>query len=71
MSFMLSLKGLLIRSVSEFIASLGVCSRDTIIAEYDVVRKSDNKRRNRNTILEDMLLGERGEPGMENSQNNI
>jgi hypothetical protein len=61
---MLSLKGLSISSVRVLIALLGVCSSDTIIAEYDVVRNRDSKRRNRNTILDERFFGERGDPGM-------
>jgi hypothetical protein len=51
-------------SVSVLIALLGVCSNETIIAEYDVVRNRDSRRRNRNTILDERLSGERGDPGM-------
>lgn len=49
-------------SVRVLIASLGVCSSDTMIAEYDVVRNRDSRRRNRNTILDERFFGERGDP---------
>ena len=51
-------------SVSVLTASLDVCSSDTIIAEYDVVRNSVCINRNRNTIRDDRLFGERGDPAM-------
>jgi hypothetical protein len=51
-------------SVSVLTASLGVCSSDTIIAEYDVVRNSDSSNRYRNTIRDDRFCGACGEPAM-------
>ena len=51
-------------SVMVLTALLDICSSDTIIAEYDVVRNSESSSRNRNTIRDDKLFGERGEPAM-------
>ena len=51
-------------SVSVLTASLDVCSSDTIIAEYDVVRNSESNSRNRNTIRDDRFCGERGDPAV-------
>ena len=51
-------------SVRVLMASLGVCSRDTIIAEYDVVRNSVSNSRYRNTIRDDRLFGDFGDPAM-------
>jgi hypothetical protein len=61
---MLNLKGLSMSSVNVLIALLGVCSSDTIIAEYDVVRNRESRSRNKNTILDERFSGERGDPGM-------
>jgi hypothetical protein len=51
-------------SVRVLMASLGVCSRDTMMAEYDVVRNRASSSRNTNTIRDERLFGERGEPAM-------
>lgn len=51
-------------SVRVLTLSLGICSSDTIIAEYDVVRNSESSSKNRNTIRDDRLCGERGDPAM-------
>jgi hypothetical protein len=51
-------------SVRVLIASLGVCSRDTMMAEYDVVRNRASSSRNTNTIRDERLFGERGEPAV-------
>jgi hypothetical protein len=45
-------------------SSLGVCSSDTIIAEYDVVRNNESSNMNRNTTRDDRFCGERGDPAM-------
>jgi hypothetical protein len=62
MFLMLSLKGLSISSGRLLIASLEVCSSDTITAEYDVVTNSDSMRVNRKTIRDDKLSGDRDVP---------
>jgi hypothetical protein len=54
---MLSLNRLSISSDIELTAELVVCSSDTMIAEYDVSRNTDNSNRNRNTILEEGFTG--------------
>jgi hypothetical protein len=59
---MLSLKELSISSARLLIAVLDVCSNDTIIAEYDVVRNKDSMRINRKTIRDDKFSGERDVP---------
>ena len=61
---MLSWNGLSMSSVRVLTASLDVCSSDTIIAEYDVVRNSESSSRNKNTTRVDRLFGERGDPAM-------
>jgi hypothetical protein len=50
-----SVNGLSMRSFKLLIAVLVVCNKDTIMAEYDVVRNSDSSSRDRNTILDDIL----------------
>jgi hypothetical protein len=62
---MVSLNGLFIRSFIVLIAVLVVCSKDTMMAEYDVVRNSDSSRRDRNIILDDILRGSRVVPEIE------
>jgi len=52
-SLILSVKGLSIRSLRLLIAVLVVCSRATMLAEYDVERNRDSSSRVRNTILDD------------------
>jgi hypothetical protein len=59
---MLNLKELSISSVRLLIAVLEVCSNDTIVAEYDVVRNKDSMRTNRKTIRDDKFSGEREVP---------
>jgi len=49
----LSVKGLSISSLRLLIAVLVVCSRDTMMAEYDVERNRDSSSRDRNMILDD------------------
>jgi hypothetical protein len=51
-------------SVRVLTASLGVCSSDTIIAEYDVLRNNESSNRYRNTIRDDRFCGARGDPAM-------
>jgi hypothetical protein len=58
------MKGLSMSSVRVLTAVLDICSSDTIIAEYDVVRNSESISRNRNTIRDDKLCGERVDPAM-------
>jgi hypothetical protein len=59
---MLNLKELSISSVRLLTAVLDVCSNDTIVAEYDVVRNKDNMRTKRKTIRDDEFSGERDVP---------
>jgi hypothetical protein len=51
-------------SVRLLTVSPGVCSSDTIIAEYDVLRNSASSSMNRKTIRDDTFCGERGDPAM-------
>jgi hypothetical protein len=59
---MLNLNELSISSVRLLIAVLDVCSNDTIVAEYDVVRNKESMRTNRKTIRDDEFSGERDVP---------
>jgi hypothetical protein len=54
-SFIDSVNGLSIRSFKLLIAVLVVCNKDTMMAEYDVVRNRDSSSRDRNMILDDTL----------------
>ena len=51
-------------SVRVLTAPLDICSSDTTMAEYDVVRNSESSSRNRNAIRDERLSGDRGEPAM-------
>jgi hypothetical protein len=62
MFLMLSLKALSVSSDRLLTAGLDVCSRDTITAEYDVVRNRDSTRVKRKTIRDDKLSGDRDVP---------
>jgi hypothetical protein len=62
---MLSLKWLFISSLMELIPELVVCSRDTIMAEYDVSMKADSSNSKRNTILADGLTGTSEAPAVD------
>jgi hypothetical protein len=64
-SFIESVYGMFIRSFKLLIAVLVVCNKDTMMAEYDVVRNNDNIRRERSIILDDMPCGSRVEPAKE------
>ena len=54
-SFIVNVNGLSIRSFKLLIAVLVVCNKDTMMAEYDVVRNRDSSSRDRNMILDDTL----------------